>query len=452
MKPAILAHLLTQPWAAEPDWLRNFLADHAQAQQPEARSPGERVAAVTTSTPPSGPGVLVIGMRGPVMSGLPDWYSDYIQYVDPFALAATIRAAAANPDVTAIVLDVNSPGGSVTGVTVAAAAVREAAAIKPTYAVANDAMCSAAYWIVSGATAIYSSRTAIVGSIGVIVAYADTSQLYKDMGVQFHIYRSGEEKAPGQTGEGMTPALDSALRHMVDATAEVFYADVAAGRNMTPEAVAEAFGSGRTWVGVYAVESGIADQLGDVPAALAQAQQAAPAPTRRGASTGDHMTPEQLAALGLTADATPAQIQAALDKQAADAQAATQHAGRVVAALALPEGADAPADPFAALSSQAADGRLYRNAQLQRLADLTLITEGNGASGQAAAEEIRNVYAAQPMPTLEAAIARLEAKRDSLPAGQRSRNADASTETRKPVMNPAAARAAAGMPAARRGR
>lgn len=136
------------------------------------------------------------------------------------------------------------------------------------------------------------------------------------------------------------------------------------------------------------------------------------------------MPPEVLAMLGLSADATPEQIGAAIEKQKR-AAAQTERAN-MLAALGLSETPEQPAD-LAAVKRQAADGAKYREDQLDRLHALTITVEGNDERGIAAADDAREVYGAQSLERISGQITRLEARRDSLPSGplSQSKQADA---------------------------
>lgn len=481
-----------------------------------AAGPGQSTPRAALS-PPQGSGtVRTIVLSGPIMTGLPQWLVEAIGAADPVTFAAEVRAAAADPDVTGIVLLVDSPGGSVTAVDAAAAAVREAQTQKPVVAYAPNMAASAAYWIISGAQQILTSSTGLIGSIGTFARWVDQSAAAEQAGMQVHVYRSAPGKAPGQPGEARSAELDTALTEMVDAMQGVFSAAVAAGRGVPLATVQAQYATGRVWVGEHAVAAGIADQIGTFADAVAlaggsvsQPMSRSPArtsaaltaaggeydngqrvrvkgtPHMKGHSTGtvklvegptyaygivfdgmedmgvhkwylqseletttatapdgkkkpmkmkgELMTAAQLAALGLSADATEPEILAAIE---ARNQAQTQHAaltGRITAALGLPEGAAAPSDPLAALTAQAADGRVYRDAQLDRLHALTITTEGNDAAGIQAADDARAVYAEQTLERINAQITRLEAKRDTLPNGPQSKQPSDQKPAPKPL-------------------
>ncbi|MFC6617983.1 S49 family peptidase [Deinococcus radiophilus] len=134
-------------------------------------------------------------MHGPVWAGAPEWLRNYMALTDPYEVTAAVNAALGNADIVGIVLDINSPGGMVEGVDAAAEAIRNAATQKPVIGCVRDLAASAAYWMASGATQILTSRTSMVGSIGTYIRWTDSSALYSEMGMQVHVYRSGNLKA-----------------------------------------------------------------------------------------------------------------------------------------------------------------------------------------------------------------------------------------------------------------
>jgi len=400
-----------------------------------AAGPGAVGVRAATQTLSSGsPGVRVITLEGPVMTGLPDWLKEYVKAVDPVQVAADVRAAAQDPDVTGIVLVINSPGGTVTGVDDAATAVREANAVKPVVVYAPDLMASAAYWIGCGARAILTSSTGLIGSIGTYLRWTDYSGQAQQQGMAVHVYRSAPGKAPGQPGEAKNAHLDEALTSMVDATNAVFVQGVADGRGLPLAQAQERLATGHIWVGAGAVAVGVADQIGSfadavrlaggTPQASRSTRPAALSPARAETLTGGTMPPEVLAMLGLGAEATPEQIQAAIREQRVNA-AATERAG-MLALLGLTEEPGKPAD-LANLAAQASDGVIYREAQLDRLHALTITVEGNDEAGIKAADDARAVYSAQTLERISAQITRLEAKRDTLPGGSLVKHGDKTT-------------------------
>lgn len=124
------------------------------------------------------------------------------------------------------------------------------------------------------------------------------------------------------------------------------------------------------------------------------------------------MDPTVLAALGLSADATPEQVLAAIKQREVTASSTTQ--ANMLAALGLTAETGTP-EHLKALARQAADGAAYRADLLEQMGKLTITAEGNGPEGIAASERVVKVYASADVEVLAAEVARLEAKRDNLP-------------------------------------
>ncbi len=410
MTGIIEAHLSGVRLSAEEKQLRAASQDYGSG----AEAPQQQVALMNLH------GVILSRASGDMtMSG----------YTDPQRFAANMRRAADDPSISRIVLSIDSPGGSVSGTRTAGDAVAYAASKKEVVAVADDMAASAAYWIGAQATKFIADPGATVGSIGVIMALKDTSEKNAKDGVQTHVLRSGVEKALGQPGEAITDATLAHYNEQLMTFHDQFVEAVAKGRGMTVAQV-QLLATGRTWIGQAAVDVGLADAVGTVQQALAGAFSAQPdaqrpaakSPTRLSAAVetpgGGLVPPEVLAMLGLSAEATPEQIQGAIQEQRKTA-AATERTN-MLAALGLSEEPGKPAN-LTALAAQAKDGAVYREAQLDRLHALTITMEGNDPAGIQAADDAREVYAAQSLERISGQITRLEARRDTLPAGQQSK-------------------------------
>jgi signal peptide peptidase SppA len=145
-------------------------------------------------------------------------------------LERLVTQAAAAPDVRAIVLAFDSPGGTVTGVPEAAAAIRAARAMKPVVAYADGMMDSAAYYLGSQAQAVYATPSARVGSVGIYMALLDSSGFYAREGLRVELFRSGPDKGVGMPGTTLTDAQRAGFQARVDALAAQFKAAVRDGR------------------------------------------------------------------------------------------------------------------------------------------------------------------------------------------------------------------------------
>jgi signal peptide peptidase SppA len=169
-----------------------------------------------------------------------------------------IRAAVRNPDVAAILLHVESPGGTAAGTKELADDVAAAAKQKPVWAFIEDLGASAAYWIASQATHVYANPTAIVGSIGTYGVVYDYSAMAAKEGIKVHVIRAGDFKGAFTPGTEVTAEQLTEQQKIVTELNEFFIRGVKAGRKLSLEA-ARQLADGRVHVGQAAVERQLID-------------------------------------------------------------------------------------------------------------------------------------------------------------------------------------------------
>jgi signal peptide peptidase SppA len=175
-------------------------------------------------------------------------------------IADQIERAAMDDAVQGIALKIDSPGGQVTGVEIAAQAIASAAAKKPVSAYIDDLGASAAYWLASQASRISANANAEVGSIGVYSVAVDASKMAEDEGLKINVISSGAHKGVGVMGAPITDPQIAALQHTIDGLADNFVAAVSRGRQMPPEKV-RASADGRTWLASEALDRGLVDSV-----------------------------------------------------------------------------------------------------------------------------------------------------------------------------------------------
>ncbi|PLT16030.1 S49 family peptidase [Ralstonia mannitolilytica] len=194
-------------------------------------------------------------------------------------IAAQLDAALASPEVAAILLDVDSPGGESGGVFDLADRIRAAAQVKPVWAVANDMAFSAAYALASAATRVFVARTGGVGSIGVIAMHVDQSVKDAKDGVRYTAVFAGERKNDLNPHEPISDEAHTVLRTEVHRIYDLFVETVARHRGLDADAV-RATEAG-LFFGPDAVAAGLADTVGGFDDALAQLTQSlSPLPTQ----------------------------------------------------------------------------------------------------------------------------------------------------------------------------
>lgn len=176
------------------------------------------------------------------------------------SLAKDFKLALTNDNIEAIVLEFDTPGGEVTGISEFGQLIRESRGEKPIIAYATGLCASAGYWLASQCDEIVVSSTAELGSIGVIATFTDSSARDEKAGIkQIKIVSSiSPLKAPDlRTQEGL-----GKIQRIVDTLGGVFVAEVATGRGVDKETVLTKYGKGDLFVGVDAIENGLADRQG----------------------------------------------------------------------------------------------------------------------------------------------------------------------------------------------
>lgn len=201
------------PWAIEPRWLTTILAVTSrqnlsvEAVEAQLGRPLDGTRTVTVRD-----GVATIPLEGPIFrrAGLFAAISGGASVED---LGLDLTAALNEAAVSAILLNVDSPGGEVNGIAELAAMIRAAEAQKPVVAYISDLGASAAYWLASAAQEVVVASTALVGSIGVIATMPDPRRR-GDGEIQF-VSSQSPRKAPDPTTESGADQLQA----MVDALA-----------------------------------------------------------------------------------------------------------------------------------------------------------------------------------------------------------------------------------------
>lgn len=229
--------------------------------------------------------IAVIPVQGALMSRTVRGY--YGTYPGMDSLRGQIRQQANDADVAAIVLDIDSPGGTVAGTMETAAEVKAAAAVKPVIAIANTLAASAAYWIGSQASEFVMAPSADVGSIGAMILHQDVSGMLEQWGIKMTMIRSEQSPLKNEANPfgALTDEAGAFLQARANEAGAEFIKAVASGRRVTQTKVKEDFGQGRVYGAREALARGMVDRiatLDDVISGLAQ-KQASRASRRRSA-------------------------------------------------------------------------------------------------------------------------------------------------------------------------
>lgn len=230
----------------------------------------------------------LFGTIAPRVAGVDAMSGDFAA-LDRFQ--AAFRAAADRDDVSAIVLNIDSPGGVIDQVPETAAMIRAAKREgRPIIAVANTLAASAAYWIASAADELSVSPSGEVGSIGVFTLHQDVTDALEMQGVRVTIFREGARKIEFNPFEPLNETSAAALQARVREGYAMFVKDVARHRGVAESVVradpeddaAEAhFGGGRVYGAREAVRRGMADRVETLDEAVRRAASGGRAPSSR---------------------------------------------------------------------------------------------------------------------------------------------------------------------------
>jgi protease-4 len=184
-------------------------------------------------------------------------------------IAKRIQALSEDKDVKAILLDINSPGGSVGSVQEIYSEIKRAKAAtkKPFVARFGEVSASGGYYVASACDLIVAQPGTITGSIGVIFSVSNFDGLMKKVGVKNEAIKSGKFKDIGSPTREMTADERKLLQGLIDDSYEQFVAAVAEGRRMPVEKV-KPLADGRIYSGRQARELGLVDRMGDLQDAL----------------------------------------------------------------------------------------------------------------------------------------------------------------------------------------
>ncbi|MBU0994111.1 MAG: S49 family peptidase [Proteobacteria bacterium] len=171
----------------------------------------------------------------------------------------TFRMAISDDSIDAILFDIDSPGGEASGVFDLVDEIYSARGKKPIYAIANESAYSAAYAIASSADKVFLSRTASVGSVGVIAVHVDQSGFDEQRGLKYTAIFSGDRKNDFSSHNPLSDEAIKTAQKSVNKTYDLFVQTVARNRSLSPKQVID------TQAGIFdghdAIKSGLADDV-----------------------------------------------------------------------------------------------------------------------------------------------------------------------------------------------
>lgn len=266
----LAAEFFSTPWALMPERLATFTniinrwqaGGHAPDEvmtsvQADAQAVQARRAATASATA-GGIAVLplygVVTQRGNMADDVSGPGSCSTQ-----KFSAALRAAIADPGVAQILIDIDSPGGSVYGVQELAAEIMQARSTKPIVGIANSLCASAAYWVGCCASELYVTPGGEVGSIGVYQAHQDMSKALEEEGVSIKIISAGKYKTEGHPYGPLDAEAEAFMQSRIDDYYAAFTKGVAKARGASIDAVRSGMGQGR----VLGADAALAENMVD---------------------------------------------------------------------------------------------------------------------------------------------------------------------------------------------
>ena len=224
-----------------------------------------------------GPRIAVIYATGMIASGQSSYDSPSGQVLGSDTMAEYLRKARADSSIKAIVLRIDSPGGSAIASDVIWREVMLTRGVKPVIASMSDVAASGGYYIAMPAHVIVAQPATLTGSIGVVMLKFVIDGTLKKLGMNVEGVTNGKYAGLYSPVRAFTPEERAKVQEQMQATYDTFVEKAADGRNTTPERI-DKVGQGRVWTGRQAKEIGLVDELGGLERALAVAKQRARLP------------------------------------------------------------------------------------------------------------------------------------------------------------------------------
>ena len=270
-----LLDVVTSPWAIQPEKLieiQAIYATHLRGEKIDIGAVEKRIGRPLANEPQGyevRDGVAILPVQGVIAKRM-NLFSQISGGVSTELVARDLKAALADPAVEAIVLAIDSPGGTVDGTQALADLVAGARGTKPIVTWSDGCMCSAAYWIGAAADAVYiDSGTVQVGSIGVVASHVDVSQREAQMGVKTTEIVAGKYKRIASQYGPLTEEGRASMQEQVDYLYSLFVGAVAKSRGVSEEKVLQDMADGRVFIGAQAVAAGLVDGVSTLDGLIA---------------------------------------------------------------------------------------------------------------------------------------------------------------------------------------
>jgi len=219
--------------------------------------------------------IAIIFAQGTILSGEGD-----ATYIGEGSIRRSLENARNNNKVKAIVLRVDSPGGSALTSDLIWREIELTKKVKPVVVSMGNTAASGGYYIACNANKIFADKATITGSIGVFGVIPNFAQLSNNIGIHASQVQTHKQAIAYSPFEPMTEDFRTDMTKGVERIYDIFISRVAQGRNMTKEQVNE-IAQGRVWTGAEALENGLVDEIGSIDDAIAEAAKLANIKTYR---------------------------------------------------------------------------------------------------------------------------------------------------------------------------
>ncbi len=276
--PLVASAVFNEPWMIQPEMLAiiceviSARVNGVMLDDPSWRASAaafEARAAAHADRQRDGGSVAVLPLFG-IMSQRMNMMTSMSGGTSTESFRRSFQMAVRDDAISSIVLDVDSPGGSVFGVQELWQTVMDARGTKPVIAVANSTMASAAYYISSAADEIVVAPMGEVGSIGVLIAHEDISGAQERAGVKTTLLHAGKNKVLANPFEPLSEEGREMIEAKIGSLYDSFVNAVARGRGVKPSLVRSGFGEGGMVLGPEAVRIGMADRTGTLDQTIAR--------------------------------------------------------------------------------------------------------------------------------------------------------------------------------------
>ena len=213
--------------------------------------------------------VAVIHINGTLTNDYSPW-NKYYGEVSYDEIRASLVEAVNHTGVESILLNIDSPGGSVSGINELSTFITKVDAdFKPVYSATGGQMASGGYWLGSIGRQIYATELSSVGSIGVIAIHQERTKMLEDHGIKTTVIREGKFKALGNPYEKLTDEAKAKIQSELATVYDVFTRTVAQNRGVTQDFIKANAAEGEVFLGKKAQEVGLVDIMGSFDEAIA---------------------------------------------------------------------------------------------------------------------------------------------------------------------------------------